>query len=179
MITGSISKRYARALMELAQQDGQIDQVQQELHVFVDAMNGCSELHTVLTSPSFLAEQRILVLKQVLDKLQSGSLTRRFLLLLTERKRMDILPDIVHEFSNHYDELRGHVRVTVTSAQPLTAEQEQALIANIERATGRKAVVSRQVDPHLIGGVVTRVNDLLIDGSVATQLKRMRSALLQ
>lgn len=179
MITGSISKRYARALMELAQEEGQIDQVQAELHTFLETMNGSSELHLVLTSPSFLADQRLAVLKQVLDRLECGSLTRRFLLLLTERKRMNALPDVVREFSNHYDELRGHVRVNVTSAQALTQEQEQKLIEQLEQATGRKAVVTRQVDTHLIGGIVTRVNDLLIDGSIATQLKRMRSALLQ
>lgn len=179
MQNGSIAKRYSKALIDLAVEAGSVDKVLNELLDIKARIDGAPSLKTVMVNPSFRTEQRIAVLRELVQGLNYSDLTRRFLFLMASKNRMVAIDDVIREFHNYSDNLRGVVRVSVTTAVPLTQEQDQQLVTQIEQMTGKKAVVTHTVDPNIIGGVVTRINDLLIDGSVATQLSRMRSALLK
>lgn len=179
MQSGSIAKRYSRAFIELAQESGTTDTVLREMSDFCDKLNGSPMLKTAMINPSFVTDQRVAVLKELMQALNYSPLTHRFLTQLALKRRLDVVEAVVHEFRNYYDDLRGLVRVSVTTATPLSAEQDAQLITQVEALTGRKAVVTRHVDPKVIGGIVTRINDLLIDGSVATQLQRIRGTLLR
>jgi F-type H+-transporting ATPase subunit delta len=179
MQSGSIAKRYSRALIELAQETGQVDDVLKELEAFEQDLKQSGALYQVLTNPSFTGAQRMSVLRALLDSSKFHDLTNRFLLLVTEKRRMDMFESILREFRNSYDQQKGLVRVTVTSAVPLPSDLEQQLVKQIESMVSRKVVLTRQVDPGVLGGVVTRVGDLLFDGSLSTQLARLKTALLQ
>ncbi len=178
MQSGSIAKRYARALVELARDSGRVEGVFKEIENFEEYMRESPQLKAVLVNPLFPAHQRLAVLKDLLKVLKYSELTGRFLLFVAEKRRMDLFSSILREFRNYYDELNGLVRVTVTTAAPLTPELELRLLEQIEKVVNRKIVLTRIVDPDIIGGIVTRVGGMLIDGSVQTQLARMKSILL-
>jgi F-type H+-transporting ATPase subunit delta len=179
MQSGSIAKRYARALIDLAREAGEIEHVLKELEVFEAYLEQSDALRQVLTNPSFSGDQRVAVLRDVLDTVKFSDLTRRFLLLVAEKRRMDIFGSILREYRNYYDEQQGLVRVTVISAVPLPQDLEKRLTAQIESLVNRKVVLTREIDPGILGGIVTRVGDLLFDGSLSTQLSRIKTALLQ
>lgn len=179
MQNGSIAKRYSKALIDLAVEANSVDKVLSELLDFKSKLDASPSMKTVMVNPSFRTEQRIGVLRDLVGNLKYSDLTRRFLFLLASKNRMLAIDDVIREFHNYSDGLRGVVRVSVTTAVPLPEQQNRQLVAQIETLTGKKAVVTHHVDPKIIGGIVTRINDLLIDGSVATQLQRMRGALLK
>ncbi len=178
MQSGSIARRYARALLELAKEDALVEKVLKDLHDFESLLNQQPSLREVLTRRSFTSQQQARVLRDLLALTDFAPLTRNFLLLLVEKHRMRALEGIVREFKRGYDDLKGLVRASVITASPLPSRLEQQLIAYLERATGRRVVLTKEIDPNVIGGVVTRVGDVLFDGSLATQLKRMKSQLL-
>lgn len=178
MISGSIAKRYAKAFIELSNEHQQIETVSREFTDFQNKLSTSSSLNAVMTNPSILTEQRLAVLRELLESMKYSQLTRKFLILLAQKRRLDVYDAIVREFRAYDDQQKGVVRVQVTSAVPLSSEQESMLVSQIEKLTGRKAVVTRKVDPSIIGGIVTRMGDLQIDGSLSSQLKRLKQALL-
>ncbi len=178
MQSGSIARRYARALLELAKEEALVEKVLKDLHDFQSLLRDEPSIGEVLTRRSFSSLQQVGVLRDVLALTDFAPLTRNFLLLLVEKHRINVLDSIVVEFKRGYDELKGLVRVSVTSASPLPSRLEQQLIAYLEKATKRRVILTKQVDTGIIGGVVTRVGDVLFDGSLSTQLKRMKSELL-
>ncbi len=178
MQSGSIARRYARALIELAKEEALVEKVLKDLNDFETLLSEQPMLQEVLARRSFTSRQQAGVLSEVLDATDFCKLTRQFLLLLVEKHRMDILDAIVYEFKRYYDELKGYVRVTVVSATPLPSRFEQQLISHLEAVTKRSVILTKEIDPDIIGGVVTRVGDVLFDGSLSTQLRRMKSALL-
>jgi F-type H+-transporting ATPase subunit delta len=179
MEAGSISKRYARALLELAQPEGKVDAVLAELEGFEQLLKSSSMLSVVMTNPSVSSEQRVLVLRDVLATMKYSTLSNRFLLLIAQKRRMPVFSDILREFRNSCDEMKGIVRVTVTSAAPVAADLEKQLVGQIETMTKKKVMLTREVNPALLGGIMTRVGGLLIDGSLSTQLSRLKSSLLE
>ena len=175
---GSIARRYARALLELAKEEALVEKVLKDLNDFESLLDEQPSIRDVLTRRSFTSLQQVGVLRELLALTDFAPLTRNFLLLLVEKHRMNALDGIVREFKRGYDDLKGLVRVSVTSASPLPSRLEQQLIAYLESATKRRVILTKEVDPDIIGGVVTRVGDVLFDGSLSTQLKRMKSELL-
>lgn len=178
MISGSIAKRYAKAFIELSIEQHQIETVSREFADFQSKLSSSAPLSAVMTNPSILTEQRLAVLQELLESMKYSDLTRKFLILLAQKRRLDVFDAIVREFSAYDDQRRGVVRVQVTSAVPLTADHESMLVRQIEKLTGRKALVTQKVDPSIMGGIITRMGDLQIDGSLSSRLKRLKKALL-
>lgn len=98
---------------------------------------------------------------------------RRFVSLLSENKRLGFLPEIARLFDALKDEAEGTVDVSVTSAAPMAAGEQSALVAALEKRFARKVRVHAQVDPSLIGGALVRAGDLVIDGTLKSRLERM------
>jgi F-type H+-transporting ATPase subunit delta len=105
-------------------------------------------------------------------------MTKNFALLLLDRERIPQLPDIARELRLMVDEKAGRVRATVTSARALPAEQVAQIQATLEKATGKKVLLDKAEDPSLLGGVVAKLGDTVYDGSVRSQLERMREQIL-
>ncbi len=178
MQSGSIARRYSRALIELAKEQALVEKVLKDLNDFQALLTDQPALRDVLTRRSFTSKQQSGVLRELLETTDFSTLTKHFLLLLVERHRIQFLDAIVREFKKDYDDLKGYVRVTVVSATPLPSKFEQQLISYLEGATKRRVMLTKEIDPKIIGGVVTRVGDVLFDGSLSTQLQRMKSELL-
>jgi len=129
----------------------------------------------VLANPAIPLEERVSVAEQVFAKV-SGPV-RNLILLLVRRGRIEQLPRVAAEFRRLDDRQNGLTHATATSAVPLGADEIRAITARLEELTAGKIALETAVDPSLLGGVVVRVGDRLLDGSVRGRLERLRNQL--
>lgn len=181
MIPATLARRYARALLQLAETPMQREIFGRDLASFARAAtganNGDGTLLSVLDFAIHKQSERRAVLVAVLGRMALDPLVTRFLLLVFDRGRIAAAPKIAEAYTEMADNLANRMKATVTSARPLQPEAVAKLKAALERSTGKTILVETRVDPSLIGGVVTQLGTYLFDGSVKTQLERMRTAL--
>lgn len=174
MIGGSAARRYAKALLLIAQQHGNQDALTAETERLAQAYEKNNELQRVLMNPAFSLTQRQAVLDEVSRKLVLSKPIQDFARLLLARGRMPQLPLIARHLRTMVDEMLGRVRAQVTSAKPLDFTAETRIRSALTKATGKNVVLEKREDPSLLGGVVTQVGDMLYDGSLRTQLELLR-----
>jgi F-type H+-transporting ATPase subunit delta len=173
MIEGSLSRRYTKALFQLAREAGQEEQVGQELDRFHAAYSD-TELQGVLTNPAFGWASRKDVLFEVTKYQQLSQLTVHFLSLLLERDRLTYLSGIVGCYRRLLNEVKGRVQAKVVGATPLEPPMVDRLRAVLGGISGKEIVLEEETDPGLIGGVLIELEGKVYDGSVRTQLEKMR-----
>jgi F-type H+-transporting ATPase subunit delta len=178
MSTGSLARRYARALFSIGLEQGKYEPLGNEVADIAKAMQDSPELMAVLTSPIFKRSQRGNVLDKLMSRLGCSRVTRNFFHLLLDRERIAVVPDISRALSAMIDEKMGRVKAVVTSAQPLNHMQVQQLKRSLERASGKQVELEQVHDPSLLGGVVAELGDVRYDGSLRTHLERMRDGLV-
>jgi F-type H+-transporting ATPase subunit delta len=176
---GAVAERYARAIFELGVEANRLEELTAELQRFAEAYAHSPELRAVLDNPLVDLESRAAVLDEIAARLQLSELAQNAIRLLSSRQRLVAIGDIVRRLGTLSDEQAGILRATVTSAVPLSELYYGQLLAEIERATGRKVVIERREDPTLIAGVVTRIGDNTIDGSVKGRLAELQRRLSQ
>ncbi|MCK6529610.1 ATP synthase F1 subunit delta [Myxococcota bacterium] len=179
MIEGSIARRYAQAVLDLARDEGIAERVGSELDDFVATLERVPVIREVIVHPGFGKDERKALLHAVLERSGYARITRDFLLLLVDKSRIGAYGEIARAYARGLDEAMGRVHATVRSAGPLDAGTLARLRQHLERVTGKTVVLESQVDPSLIGGLVTQVGSLVFDGSIRTQLEAMRSRLLR
>jgi F-type H+-transporting ATPase subunit delta len=175
---GSVSRRYARALFGIGVDRGTFEQLGQELSDLAALWTASGDLRQALENPVFAPAEKRKVLEQLLSRMSLGADLGKFLLLLLERRRISLLPGIARAYREMADAHAGRVRAQVTSAQPLSPAETDRVRRSLEQRTGKKVILDATVDPSLIGGLVARVGDLVLDGSVRTQLASLRQRLL-
>lgn len=172
--------RYARALVEIAQEDGLLDRFSQDVQnlssVFNDRQNGLVE---ALSHPGFSQEERMGVLNAVLDLYKLHPLVVSFLRVVQDKGRARLLPAIFDEYNRLADTAAGRVRVKLTTASPLHEGLRVEVRAAMERATGRQVVLDERVNPDIIGGLVAEVEGRVWDASLRARLDDLRSQMLQ
>ena len=179
MSTTAVARRYAGALVELAEEQGCLDPVASDLASFETLLTSSPALLDALTSPGFTGEEHGSVMRAVLERGTLHPISRNFLLLVAANGRVGSFHAIIEAIREQYDALRGRVRADVVSASPLDAATIKTLSDQIKVLTGKDEVlVQTRVDPALIGGIVTRVGDRVLDGSLRTQLEHLRNSLL-
>jgi F-type H+-transporting ATPase subunit delta len=166
---------YARALFDAAGQAGVIEPVRRELDAFADAMVASASLRDVLSDPQVDAAAK----GRVVAELTRGGqpLVCNTLLLLLDRGRFPV----VGELRRAYDGLAAReaelIEVEVTSAVSLTEDTRNQIAARVAQATGRKVELAERVDPEILGGLVLRVGDVIVDGSVQARIRQLRRRL--
>ncbi len=178
MIVGSIGRRYAKALLQIGVATKSFDALGRELDRAAETIARSSELKEALDNPIFPAGKRRLVLEELARRLALSTTVRNLLLLLLEKGRIAVLPDIARAHRELVDEQAGRARAILTSAAPLDPAVEVQIKTALERQTGKTVILDKKIDPTLIGGVVAQVGDLVFDGSLRTQLERVRAELL-
>lgn len=174
MITTRAARRYARAVFDIAVDENSLDDWQGDLAAMA-ARLGADEVQAFTSNPAVsTAAKRALV-----DQALAGMDQRRRNLsyLLIERDRLSELPAISAEYDRLLRERQGIVEAEVTTAVPLTESTASDVQQRLAAMTGKQVTLHRKVDPDIIGGLVVRMGDRLIDGSLATRLESLRSQL--
>lgn len=177
MIDASVARRYARALLSLGLEEARHEQYGDELDAVLQALDQSREAASFLKNPGYTPEQRHSAVAALASALKLSPVMVSFLRLLVDRQRIPDLAQVGRAYRALLDRQVGRVRATVTSAAPLSEKQTAELRAAIEKMTGRTIVLDTKTDPSIIGGVVTQVGATQFDGSLRTQLERMRDAL--
>src|SRR4051812_42466967 len=170
----SAPRRYAEAAFEIASRDDSIDRWRRDLDQAAAILED-SDLMTVLANPALPLDQRRKVTERVFEGLSRP--TRNLVLLMVQRRRIEQLPRVAAEFRRLDDLRQGITNATATSAAKLTDTEVRALTARLEQMTGGRIALTTDVDESLLGGLVVRVGDRLIDGSVRGRLERLRQQL--
>jgi ATP synthase F1 delta subunit len=167
-----IAQVYARSLFEVAREHDVLDTIHEQLGQFADAMAEDRSLQVFFFSPYFSSQEK----QQGISRVVEGADERflRFLELLAERHRMPVVFRIRRAFDVMWAEERRLLEVTVTSAVELDDETVSGIGRRIEEGTGQKVELTRVVDPDLIGGLVLRVGNRVVDASVRNRLERLR-----
>ena len=181
MTSGAAAGRYARALFDIvvAESPTKLDDAQSELQSFASLFSQNEALAAVASNPAIPPAKKAGLAKALVDR--GGSVTAavgKLIVLLGARDRLMLLPDIARAFQARVMDHLKVIRGTVTTAAPLAPEKLNALQAGLQRATGRTIVLEARVDTSIIGGVVTRLGSTVYDGSVTTQLEKMKQALV-
>lgn len=173
MTEGSLARRYTRALFQLARDAGQEEAVGVEVEQFqLDYSR--SDLQPVLTNPAFPVETRIRILNQVAQSQRLSSLTLRFLSLLLERDRLGHLAGIVSCYRRLLNEAKGRVDAKVVSTTELEPAMVERVRSQLRAISGKEVILQQAVDADLLGGLQVELEGKIYDGSVRTQLEKMK-----
>lgn len=178
MLKGAVAGRYAEALYEIAVRDNIVDSLEIELKAVAESIEDSPELKTVLYHPRISGGEKKEVIKSLFAE-RLSPVTVNFLSMVIDRQRENFLGDMVAVFVDLANKARNITDIHVTSAVELTATQKQMMSDNLCKVTGRKVKITYSVDPSLMGGVVARVGDKVIDGSIKTRLASLREHLRQ
>jgi F-type H+-transporting ATPase subunit delta len=167
-----IAEVYARALFDVAMEQDVLDEIHDELAQFVEELDKNRDLQVFFFSPYFSSQEK----KDGIGKMISGANDNfvRFLELLAERHRMPAVFRIRRDFDDLYAEERKLLPVTITSAIELDKDLVKDIRKKIEEQTDRKVDLTTKVDPDVLGGLVLRVGNKVMDGSIRSRLERLR-----
>jgi F-type H+-transporting ATPase subunit delta len=172
-----IARRYAKALLIIGKEDDKAESYKEELDRFSDLITREKELEQAITNPLYNVGGRKKVLQEVIDKVNISKVMSSFLLLLFDKGRFGFLSDINEFYKKLADELKGVVRASLVSATELSSETVDKIRTTLSKKTGKDIILEVEQDPSLIGGIVSRIGDLVLDGSIKTQLLNMRESL--
>jgi F-type H+-transporting ATPase subunit delta len=172
-----IARRYAKALLIIGKEDDKAETYKEELDRFSDLITSQKELEQAIINPLYDVGGRKKVLQAVIDKVNISKVMASFLLLLFDKGRFGFLSDINEFYKKLADELKGVVRASLVSATKLSSETVEKIRTTLSKRTGKDIILEVEQDPSLIGGIVSRIGDLVLDGSIKTQLLNMRESL--
>ncbi len=173
-IADRVARTYAQSLFDLSEQAGSTNAIVEEMTELIELMTEQPDLATLMRSQSIAASRRAESLKRLFEG-NVSDLLYRFLQVLNRKGRLDRLPAIAVAFGQLVKEKHGEVDVELYTAAALTEQQIDRMTDRISQAIGRTALLHPHVDEHLIGGLKIQLGDRLIDGSVATQLRKLSS----
>jgi F-type H+-transporting ATPase subunit delta len=173
-----VARRYAQALMPIAEEHRAMDTVAADLSVIGETLRASRDLRLLLRSP-VIKEGKKVAIFQDLFAARVNRITFGFVLLLIQKRRESLLPDIIEQFHALRDEKQGIVSVQVTGSTELSAGQERDLAQRMEQYSGKKVRVQFALDSAIRGGLVVRLGDTVLDMSGRRQLERLRERFLQ
>ena len=173
--TRGSARRYAEAAFQIADQDGTLDAWLKDLQTAADLL-GPEEVSRLLANPAVPSSVRADAVQRALGT-QVSDKARNLALLLVRRGRADLMPAVSSAYRALYEQRKGISRATVISAAALDASELAAIHQRLGQMTGGTLEIEQQVDPAILGGVIVRLGDRMIDGSVRGRLERLRSRL--
>ena len=167
-----IATVYARSLFEVAQESGKLDEVREQLGQFADALEGDRELQVFFFSPYFSTEEKKDGLAKVIEGAEPAVLN--FFELLVEKHRMPVIFRIRRDYEQLWERENKLLPVEITSAVVLDDEIARRIGDQIGEQTGQRVELTKTVDPDIIGGLVLRVGNSILDASIRNRLETLR-----
>lgn len=177
MDSGSVARRYAKALFGLALESGRVEAWSQSLATLASALRDAPDLAAIVADPLHGREERHAIVEHLASAVRLEDAPANLLRLLADRSRLDRLGDVLRAFGELADQQLGRLRARVVSAVPLERDAVDALARRLSELTRATVLVDRSVDPALLGGVVAQVGSVVYDGSVRTQLQDLKRSL--
>jgi F-type H+-transporting ATPase subunit delta len=176
-LNSAVASRYAEALVEVAMEQRNADQIKADLASFTEAFYTSADLRNFLESPAASAEQKRKVIEALASRMNLATPSRNFIYLLVDHRRTEILGEIQEAFQSELNARLGIAEAHVTAARELTSDEKRELTRALERKTGKKIEARFHKDGSLLAGAVVRVGSTVYDGSVREQLTRLREQL--
>ena len=173
----SVARRYARALLMIGKENGEAETYRAELEGISALMDEVKEFDQIISNPLYETAARKKILKSVIEKMAPSDVMKSFLLLLFDKGRFGSIKDINEFYQKEADELKGVAQASLVSAVELPAETVDKIRNSLSEMTKKEIKLDVEQDPSLIGGIVTKIGDLVLDGSIKTQLLNMRESL--
>jgi len=177
LIGSKISRRYAKALLSIGQEDGQYETYGQNLQEFRGFCATNKEFSKVISNQLFSVEDRRKILDIALEKSEFSDLVKNFLRLLLDKKRINDIEGISDHYSSLTDELSNITRADIITAKPLKTEALDKLKKALAELTSKDVRADVKEDESLIGGLVVKIGDLVLDGSVKAQIEGLKESL--
>ena len=178
MSTRTSATRYAKALLDVASAQSDASQIERQLTTFVETLDANRELRLALTTPSVPASRKRAIVTAVADRIGMDPTATKLLGLLADRDRLHISHELLAVYRERLLDQQKIVRAEIRSAVALSPDAMRAIEARLGAATGMKVAVEAVVDPSLIGGVLATVGGTVYDGTVKTQLEKLRKQLV-
>lgn len=175
--TSGVAERYASALFELGESQGQLDAIETDLERFDDLLKGSDDLNRLVRSPVFSADEQLSAVSAVLDRARIGGLTGNFIKVVARNRRLFAVPGMVRAFRERLATHRGEVSAEVSVAHELSDAQSRELASTLKGIVGQDVALDITVDPSLLGGMIVKVGSRQIDTSLRTKLNNMKLAL--
>lgn len=172
-----VAKRYAAALFGVAERDGTLDSVAQDLALMERFVSDVPYLRAVLLQPLVSDTRKFKVAEEAFGDRVTAT-TLNFLKLLIRKRREELIDVCIAEFRVLLADSRNEVSAAVTTAVPLTDAQTKAMVVSLQNMTGKTITLAAMIDPAVIGGAVVRMGDTVIDGSVRGRLARLERQLM-
>ena len=174
----ALAERYASALVDVALENKQADQVKKELSAFAALVRESAELHAFLANPAIPRASKHAAIEQLVTRMGASRTLRNYLFVIVDQRRAGMLEEIEQAFGRILDARQGITQATVISAAELTAQERSDLAAVLTKLTQEKVQAEFMTDAELIGGAVVRIGSTIYDGSVRTRLERLRARMI-
>jgi len=173
-----LARRYAKALFSLGKEQGKTEEYSGMLGALAGLYaDGAAGVGDAVTNPLYPLDVRQKVMAKIAESMQADAIMTSFLNLLIEKKRADILPDIAEAMQGMVDKDQNIGHGSIVSAVELDNALLEKIQATLEKLTGNKVILETQVDPSIIGGILAKVGDLVLDGSIKTQLNGLKESI--
>ncbi|MBA9076193.1 MULTISPECIES: ATP synthase F1 subunit delta [Rufibacter] len=169
-----VASRYAKSLLELAQEKGSLEKVYQDMLSFTKTLSGSRDLSLVLRNPIIKHDKKLAILTSLFGNSMT-ELTMAFFRIVTQKNREEILESVATEFVKQYNNIKGIQKATVTTAVPLTPELRATFQKMVVDRTGKTVELQEVVDPAVVGGYVLRIGDLQLDNSVRSNVQKLKN----
>ena len=168
------ARRYAKALLEIGDRQGNVPQLEQELEMVAAAVAAHPDLERLVASPLVLPRKKAEVFEEILSVAKVSLTLRHFFQVVAQAGRLNLLPELRRTFMELVDERAGIVEARVASAEPLTDGQSKALVEALSRRTGKSVRLTWSQNPALLGGLKVQVGSTVLDASIQGQLRQLK-----
>jgi F-type H+-transporting ATPase subunit delta len=176
-VVSGVASRYANALFELAREQGLIDQVAADLDTFAALIAESRDLERLVRSPVFGAEEQRMALSALLERMQISGLAANFLQLVTAKRRLFAIADMIRAYQALLARHKGEVTAEVTVAEMLGETHLAALKDALRSVTGKNVELKIRVNPAIVGGLIVKLGSRMVDSSLKTKLNSLRHAM--
>ena len=179
MISSRAVRRYAKALLKVGLEEGKAEQYGEELSLFNNFLQAEEKLRLILINPAIHPKQRTSIVEEIAKRLGLSEVIINFLRILVEKNRIKALPDLLQIYRDLLDEAMGRARAVLYTPFDLSEERIKVITRSLEEKVEKKIIMRVEKDPTLIGGVVVKIGGMIYDGSIRTQLRRVRENMLE